>query len=249
MESKPEEVVAGVAIGQRSGAWVAWRDLPRPQRRRIGGCAAYIVLLTLLFSQPLTRLMLYAAGSDLHSHILLVPLVAGYLLYVQRGSLPASSWRSIAGTALLGGIGLAALVAGVAWRSSVSVNDHLALRALAFVSFVAAGGFLFLGSKWMAAAAFPVAFLIFMVPLPDAAVHWLERASVLASAEAAALFFTVTGTPLVRNGPVFELPGIVLEVAQECSGIHSSWGSLSPACWRPICFSEARGDGSCWWPS
>ena len=97
------------------------------------------------------------------------------------------------------------------------------LMALAYVSFVAAGGFLFLGSKWMAAAAFPVAFLIFMVPLPDAAVNWLETASVLASAEVAALFFNVTGTPLVRDGTVFELPGIVLRVAQECSGIHSSW--------------------------
>ena len=95
--------------------------------------------------------------------------------------------------------------------------------ALAFVSFVAAGGFLFLGSKWMAAAAFPVAFLIFMVPLPDAAVDWLEKASVLASAEAAALFFNMAGTPLVRHGTVFELPGIVLQVAQECSGIRSSW--------------------------
>ena len=53
--------------------------------------------------------MLYAAGSDLHSHILLVPFVTGYLLYSQRGSLPAPGRRSIGGTALLGGIGLAAL--------------------------------------------------------------------------------------------------------------------------------------------
>ena len=95
--------------------------------------------------------------------------------------------------------------------------------ALAYVSFVAAGGFLFLGSKWMAAAAFPVAFLIFMVPLPDAAVNWLETASVLASADVAALFFKMTGTPLLRDGTVFALPGIVLKVAQECSGIRSSW--------------------------
>ena len=50
------------------------------------------------------------------------------------------------------------------------------------MSFVAAGGFLFLGARWMAAKAFPVAFLIFMVPLPDAAVDWLEKASMLASA-------------------------------------------------------------------
>jgi exosortase len=95
--------------------------------------------------------------------------------------------------------------------------------ALAFASFVAAGGFLFLGSKWMAAAAFPVAFLIFMVPMPDAGVDWLEKASMLASAEVAALFFNVAGTAMVRHGTVFELPGIVLQVAQECSGIRSSW--------------------------
>jgi exosortase len=54
-------------------------------------------------------------------------------------------------------------------------------------------------------------------------VDWLEKASMLASAEAAALYFNVAGTPLVRHGTVFELPGIVLQVAQECSGIRSSW--------------------------
>jgi exosortase C (VPDSG-CTERM-specific) len=184
---------------------------------------AYIVLLTLLFIQPLARLMVYAAHSDLNSHILLVPFVAGYVLYAQRRSFPAAGGRSIGGTALLGGIGLAALAAGIGWRESLSVNDHLALMALAFVVLIAAGGFLFLGPKWMAAAAFPFAFLIFMVPLPDAAVNWLERASAAASAEAAALFFNVAGTSLVRHGTVFELPGIVIEVGQECSGIRSSW--------------------------
>jgi exosortase C (VPDSG-CTERM-specific) len=167
--------------------------------------------------------MLYAARTDLHSHILLVPFIAAYLLYSQRGSLPVPGHRSTTGTALACGIGLAPLAAGIAWRESLSLNDHLALMALAFVSLVAAGGFLFLGSKWMAAAAFPVAFLIFMVPLPDAPVNWLEKASATASAEAAALYFAIAGTTLVRHGTTFELPGIVLEVAQECSGIRSSW--------------------------
>jgi len=96
-------------------------------------------------------------------------VIAGYLLYSQRGSLPAAHRTSIGGAVVLVGIGLAALAAGIAWRSSVSVNDDHALMATAFVSFVAAGGYLFQGSRWMAAAAFPVSFLIFMIPLPDAA--------------------------------------------------------------------------------
>jgi exosortase C (VPDSG-CTERM-specific) len=99
----------------------------------------------------------------------------------------------------------------------------MAVLTLAYLGFLITGGFLFLGAKWMTSAAFPISFLVFMIPLPDAAVYWLERASVLASADASALLFKVTGTPLLRDGQVFALPGIVLQVAQECSGIRSSW--------------------------
>ena len=94
---------------------------------------------------------------------------------------------------------------------------------LGYVAFVAAGGFLFLGARWMRAAAFPVAFLIFMVPLPDRAVIWLEDALVLASADVSAWLIRATGTPLLREGTIFTLPTIVLEVARECSGIRSTW--------------------------
>ena len=223
MVSVKGEATVASAAGRLGSAWAKWRNLPRPQRSRVGGCAGFVVLLTLLFIHPLTRLMLYAARSDLHSHIVLVPFITAYLLYLQRGR-PSVAYRSsVGGTVIVGGIGIVAVAAAIAWRSSLSINDGLALMALAFVSFVAAGGFLFLGSKWMASKAFPVASLIFMVPLPDAAVNWLEKASVLASAEAAALFINVSGTPMVRHGTVFELPGIVLQVGQECSGIHSSW--------------------------
>jgi len=215
--------MAAPAGRQRVGAWAACRHLAHRQRLRVGGCAGCLALLTLLFFPPLTKLMLYAAQSDLHSHILLVPLISGYLLYIQRGRRPAADRSSVAGALTAGAIGIAALAARIAWRGSLSTNDELAVMALAFVSFAGAGGFLFLGAKWMADAAFPVAFLIFMVPLPDASVNWLEKASALASAEAAALYFNVAGTPLVRRGTVFELPGIVLRVAQECSGIHSTW--------------------------
>ncbi len=94
---------------------------------------------------------------------------------------------------------------------------------LSFVCFIWAGGFLFLGRTWMVAAAFPMAFLIFFVPLPDGLVEMLEWGLVVASAEAAELFFNLTGTPHLREGLVFQLPNIIIQVAQECSGIRSSW--------------------------
>jgi len=106
---------------------------------------------------------------------------------------------------------------------TVSDNDVLALVILSFVFFVTASGFLFLGRRWMMAAVFPFAFLMFMVPMPDGMVGALETASQYASVGAAELLFRLGNTPHLHDGIMFQLPGITLEVAQECSGIRSSW--------------------------
>jgi exosortase C (VPDSG-CTERM-specific) len=220
---KPREQILQIsATGERTGSW-ALHALPHPQWLRIAACVGWIVAATVAFGQQLIMLMLYASESGLYSYIPLVPVVSGYLLFIRRRSLETAYSSSIGGTVILSGIAVAALAAGIAWRASLSVNDGLALMALAYLSSVAAGGFLFLGSKLMAAATFPVAFLIFMVPLPDAVVNLLETASVMGSADVSAWLFRVTGTPLVRDGTVLALPGIVLQIAQECSGIRSSW--------------------------
>lgn len=218
------ETLTHTATGESTGAWAGWRGLPRPERLRIGGLAGWVALATLAFLLPLTRLALHAVGSELHSYIPLVPFIAAYLLYVKRASYAAAASRtSVGGAVLLGAVAAGALAAAINWQGSLSVNDGLGLLALAYVCVLAAGGFLFVGATWMRAAAFPVAFLLFLIPLPDVAVTWLETGSVLASADVAAWFFNITGTPLLRDGEVFALPGIVLRIAEECSGIRSSW--------------------------
>jgi exosortase C (VPDSG-CTERM-specific) len=182
-----------------------------------------VAALTLLFARPLTALALYSAHSDLHSYILLIPFLCCYLIYVRGAPLSVPYRRSIGATIAPVVLGLAALLARLHWSGDLSGNDGLSLMALAFVSLIAAGGFLFLGAEWMNVNAFPVGFLLFLVPLPDAAVNWLENASVLASADATALYFRFWGIAVARHGTIFELPGITLQVAQECSGIRSSW--------------------------
>lgn len=196
------------------------------QRRlhmRVVAWLSWSLVVTLAFVTRLTDLVVYSSRSELYSYIPLVPFVAGYLLHVRRATLPREYSTSLAGAGVLLGIGAAALAAAWAWRAVLSTNDCLALEILAYVSIVVSGGFLFLGARWVAAAAFPVAFLFFLVPVPDAIVRVVEDASVLGSAEVSALLFRLTGTPLVREGTVFAIPGIVLEVARECSGINSTW--------------------------
>ena len=214
------EEVANSVLDQRAGAWATWLDLDRSQRRRIIALTGSAGLLSLLFFQPLARILDLALQNDLHSYIPLVPAISGYLLYTQPRK--DISYRSSFGAAArVSAIGIAALGAALGF-DSISANDNLSLMMLAYVSFIVATGFVCLGSEWMRAAAFPVAFLVFMVPIPDAAVNWLELALVAASADAAAWMFRVTGTPMFRNGTILTLPGMVLEVARECSGIRST---------------------------
>jgi exosortase len=65
-------------------------------------------------------------------------------------------------------------------------------------------------------------FLAFMVPLPTVVEYWAIRVLQLGSAEFVAVLFSLTGVPVLREGTVFQLPGIAIEVAPQCSGIRSS---------------------------
>jgi exosortase C (VPDSG-CTERM-specific) len=220
-ERRPSE--NGTIEGRSGTASGAWREWSRSERLRIGGLVGYAALITLLFIEPLVALFAYAAQSDLHSHIPLIPLITGYLLY-SRSSPRAPAYRTSPGGALVAAaIGSVALAAAIRLDGRISTNDYLGLMTFAFLGVIVAGWFLFLGSRWVAYAVFPIAFLIFMIPLPDQVAMWLETASVRASADVAAFLFRMTGTPLLRDGTVFALPGIVIQVARECSGIHSSW--------------------------
>jgi exosortase C (VPDSG-CTERM-specific) len=199
---------------------------PREARQRGPlGFLIFGIVLVAAFSKPLFSLAVYAAGEALHSHILLIPFVSAYLIYIRRDALPRDYTFSV-GWAMIplitGAISLAAAWTPGVFGQPLSQNDYLTLMALSFVCFFAAGGFCFLGRKWMAAAAFPFAFLIFMVPMPDRVADFLETASKLASADAASMFFNISGTPVLRDGAFFHLPNITIEVAQECSGIRSS---------------------------
>jgi exosortase C (VPDSG-CTERM-specific) len=196
-----------------------------PNSSRFRTFVFFLVAISLVFLDPLIKLFFVARRSEVHSYILLIPFIFAYLVHIRRGQVPVNSQRSILGWMTLLAVGLIALALGFGSpQFSVQVNpsDHLSLIIFAFVCFVASGGFLLLGKGWMRGWMFPFAFLIFLVPLPTEAVDWLERASQVASADAADLLFTLSGTPILRDGMVFQLPGMVIEVAQECSGIRSS---------------------------
>jgi exosortase C (VPDSG-CTERM-specific) len=221
-EAAARETVIRVQTGHVSESVVSSHR--KPWRFWSGVCFGIVLLAA--FAQSLLMLISYVAGSELHSYVLLVPFVSAYLLYLRRDQLPKkhSTDLLLALVWLAAGLGLFAYTQSLEVAAQApAINTRFVLLTLSFLCCLAAGGFFFLGRGWMRSAAFPLAYLIFMVPMPDAMADALETASKYASAEIANLLFNLSGTPFLRAGLFFQLPNITIEVAQECSGIRSTW--------------------------
>jgi exosortase C (VPDSG-CTERM-specific) len=196
------------------------------QKWRFWSGICFAIVLLVVFARSLLMLINYVAGSQLHSYILLVPFVSAYLLYLRRDQLPKNYGTDLplAAVSLAAGLSLLAFAYSLDFAARAPANnDRIVLLTLSFLCCLAAGVFFIFGRDWMRAAAFPLAYLIFIVPMPDAMADALEMASKSAAAEVANLLFHLSGTPFLRAGPIFQLPNITIEVAQECSGIRSSW--------------------------
>jgi exosortase C (VPDSG-CTERM-specific) len=216
------ETVIAAQAGKISGS--ATRNYRKMWRLWSGACFGIVLLAA--FAKPLLTLISYAAGSELYSYILLIPFVSAYLLYLRRDQLPKNYVVDLPLAIVSLACGLGVLVftywLDFAGRAPAN-NDRIVLLTLSFLCCLATGGFFFFGRAWMRAAAFPLAYLVFMVPMPDAMADALETVSKSAAAEVANFLFHLSGTPFLREGPIFQLPNIAIEVAQECSGIRSSW--------------------------
>lgn len=225
MPSSPNEAAARETIIPAQTESTSESTSPNHRTRwRFWSGSCFAIVLLAAFAGPLLALVNYAAGSELYSYILLVPFVSAYLLYLRRDQLPKNYVADLPFTIVFLTLGLGVVAFTYSSNGLATVdNGHLVLLTFSFLCFLAAGGFFFFGRDWMRSAAFPLAYLIFMVPMPDAMADALETASKYASAEVANLFFHLSGTPFLRSGLIFQLPNITIEVAQECSGIRSSW--------------------------
>jgi exosortase len=80
---------------------------------------------------------------------------------------------------------------------------------------------LFYGTGSFQAAAFPLLFLLLMTPLPFVTAETIVSVLQKASADTCYALFRLIGVPVIRHSFLFSLPGVDIEVAKQCSGIHS----------------------------
>jgi exosortase C (VPDSG-CTERM-specific) len=183
------------------------------------------VVLAACFAKPLFSLVRFSLHSDLYSHILLIPFVSLYLAWLKKNSLPPDSEpdRKLAALPLAAGLlSILGYFFALHSGSKLAPVDLLAWNTFSFFLLFIGAGCLCLGRQTLRALAFSLAFLIFLVPFPVIVRDAIESFLQHRSADAAELLFGLAGTPLLRHGVDFQLPGFSLQVAPECSGIRSS---------------------------
>lgn len=194
-------------------------------RARLRRFRIYALVLTAAFALPLWQLVRHAWKTELQSHILLIPVVFWYLLRIAKGKhIPPARPSFLAG-GIAALCGVAALAAYWHWGIGGELvrNDALSLAMLSFLSLQLAAALCILGWPVLRSRLFAVAFLIFMIPLPIAFTDSLSVMLQRASANAADWMFTLIQMPVLRDDLVFRLPGLSIRVAEECSGVRSTF--------------------------
>ena len=190
-----------------------------------GRNALYILFLGLsivLFYTSLKLLFLTSFDNELYSHIILIPTVSIYLIFRRRVVIFEYSGLSVIPRSLLIISGIVFYFIGRTKGAELNQNDFLSLMTFAAVICWIGGFVFFYGLKASRLALFPLLFLIFMVPVPEFLMDRIMLLLQVCSAEVSYWFFKLSGVPIFREGFIFHLPGLSVEVAKQCGGIRSS---------------------------
>jgi exosortase len=183
---------------------------------------AGLSVLTLVYYQ----LVHSPVQRNYYSHLIFIPLISAYFGYQVRAEVIRDREQSLARGVPVALAGMFLTSAG--WLSSgrISLLDAAALMNFGAVLIIIGGFLASYGTRSFRHAMFPLLFLFFAVPLPSAVMHKVIQLLQDATSAVSEPMFRLTGVPFVREGNLFYLETVVVEVAEECSGIRSSLSLL-----------------------
>lgn len=198
-------------------------------RRRTVSFIVALLVLVAVYAPTLKRLTFFSLNESSESYILIAPAITLYLIWISRKEIFRTIQSSFLSASVFAAAGLAAVFLAHRYMPLLGESDFFSLTALSFCLFIAGVFLACFGQSAFKAAIFPLAMLLFFVPLPSEAskliIAWLQSGS-------AALVdwsFSLLHVPVLREGLVFTVPGVSIEIAAECSGINSSIALLITA--------------------
>jgi len=143
-----------------------------------------------------------------YNHVLLVPIIVGWLVWQRRADLagltPKAWWP---GLVLAGGAALFWVLGAFA--------DLTTARQLGVVALLIGTVLAILGPKIGAGLAFPLGYLLFLVPVGDEIVPALQ----MITATITIALVRMSSIPAVIDGVFIDTPAGLFEVAEACSGV------------------------------
>lgn len=182
------------------------------------------IVSLVIWWQTITATLTLALRQDAYTHILLIlPISIGLIVtgWNTREWKPSPSIRTgsvVLGLAVL--IGVAGLKCGSA---DIFPGDmRLSLEMLAVVTWWIGSFVSCFGGRIFQACAFPLFFLLWLVPVPEFALNHIVSLLQQGTATFARALLATAGVPVAQDGTTLMVPGLTLKIAQECSSIRSS---------------------------
>lgn len=199
----------------------SYRRTGQPDVRHVTfGCAC--AALAILFRAPIVTWMLLAWQDDRYTSTLSIPLISVSLIFLKRRSIFTEArygWAPGIAFSLVG-LGLFELPA---FGLFLGAEAKLSIQIFSLVVMTVGAFLLCYGAKAGERAFFPLALLVLMVPIPGSILEYAVVGLQKGSSEASYRLFRLLRVPVFREGSFkFSLPGVSIEVAEECSGIRSS---------------------------
>jgi len=183
-------------------------------RRSVASAVVLTASLLWVYRGVLSSLVRQWASDDNYSHGFFVVPLAVYFAWERRDAL----WRAESGPAITG---LVVVVLSMILLMAGTLGAELFLARVSLVGAIAGTVLYVWGRTHARVLAFPLAFLLFMVPLPAIVFNEMALPLQLLASRAGELAIAGAGVPVLRDGNVLVLPQRTLEVAEACSGIRS----------------------------
>jgi len=188
-----------------------------PSRQFVLLCAISLVIGW----QPLLRTFALAWRTDEYTHLLLIVPISAALIFTEWATLKPVFKPAVGlGSALL----VIAILIGVYPRRMMSSQSdiQLSVSMAAMVIWWIGSFVLCFGGRIARHFLFPLCFLFWLVPIPAPVLNKIVAFWQQWSATSASMLFSALGIPVTQNGVILSIPGLTLEVAQECSSLRSS---------------------------
>jgi exosortase len=172
------------------------------------------VLIVLCYAPSIQSLVGDWSSNEDMGHGFFVPVIAAYLLWLQKEELLATPVRP-------NWWGLLIVLLGAAQSLVATLGVELFLARSALIVTLIGSVLLAGGTAILKKTAFPLFLLCFMVPLPAVIFNYLTFPLQMIASQIAELSLRVIDIPVVRTGNILELPSGPLSVVEACSGIRS----------------------------